>query len=95
MYAEKMKIDCNEIMERSFRLIKKTNNVKIYRLCDSIVKEFEYLNQRMEDKILFKIGYLDRMWRPEPYPKIPLKDLLQKNCFSNQQSKYLDHCLKR
>jgi hypothetical protein len=29
----------------------------------------------MEDKILFKVGYYERMWKPEAH-KIDLKDLL-------------------
>ena len=44
MHSERMRLDCNDIMEKAFKAIKKTSNVKIYRLCDSIVKEFEYLN---------------------------------------------------
>jgi len=36
---------------------KKTNEEKMYRFCDSVLKEFRFLSQRQEDKIFFELGY--------------------------------------
>ena len=40
---------------------KKANEDKMYRFCDSVLKEFRFLNQRQEDKIFFQLGYYQQM----------------------------------
>ena len=41
-----------------------TQNRKMYKFVEILIREFKYLNQVAEDKILSKVGYLDRFRDP-------------------------------
>ena len=37
------------------------------------MSEFKYLNKRCEDKVLFEVGYIDKLWREEAPRHNPIK----------------------
>ena len=41
------------------------------KFTENLVLEFKYLNQRLEDKILFQVGYYNVMPDDYRYPKWP------------------------
>ena len=81
VYADTIKTECHEIQNKGIKFMKKQNNIKIFRLCDTLVKEFECINAAMENKILYKLGFIDRVWQPTEFPKIEFKKIMQQDIF--------------
>lgn len=44
-------------------------NKKMFKFCNVIIREFQYMNKLQEDKILFKVGYNDRLTKALPHAK--------------------------
>jgi len=57
----------------------------MHKFCDSILEEFKYLNKRLEDRILHKLGFYDKLWKPEIAPKFDIDDLLSQTAFEKNQ----------
>lgn len=47
--------------------VKRTYNLKMYKFCNILFREFKYLNRLQEDKILFEVGYKDHLGDPLPH----------------------------
>ena len=44
-------------------------NKKMFKFCDLMIREFKYMNKVQEDKILFKVGYNDKLNKELPHAK--------------------------
>lgn len=55
--SEQCAIDCNSGMAQNLDKLKKDSELSLCNFTDNLVREIRYLNQRAEDKLLFKIGY--------------------------------------
>ena len=51
-------------MDQSLIESRNTQNRKMYKFVEILIREFKYLNQVAEDKILTKVGYFDRFRDP-------------------------------
>jgi hypothetical protein len=94
-HADGIKGECHEIQTRAIKFMKKQNNIKVFRLCDTIVKEFECLNAATENKILYRLGFHNRMWQPKEFPKLELQKVLQQDLFQTHQNRYFDHFMDK
>ena len=49
---------------------------KLWLFTDGIFKEFQYVNERLEAKLLHEIGYHDELQQPEPYRRMRHDDVI-------------------
>ena len=49
---------------------------KLWLFTDGIFKEFQYVNERLEAKLLHEIGYHDELQQPEPYRRMRHDDVV-------------------
>ena len=84
---EESVIECNRIVEATRQQFDYDTLVqmkdwkaglqrKLWLFTDGIFKEFKYINERLEAKLLYEIGYHDQMVQPEPYQRIKYDDVI-------------------
>ena len=78
---EQLRYDIDDVLKKNSDNLKVGLETQTYRLCDSIIEEFKYLNKRLEDKILFTVGYYDKKWRPEEEKKFDISALMSHRAF--------------
>ncbi len=80
--ADQLAIKCEEILRQGNRDLKKDTETKMCHFTENLILEMKYLNKRLEDKILFQVGFYkeeqDDERSPPPLPnlKITSKDLI-------------------
>lgn len=73
-----------QVLEESQMLQKN----KMYKFCAIMMREFKYMNQLQEDKILFEVGYKDH--RGEPKPHVPPEMLFDEIMSQSSQPTFTD-----
>ena len=43
------------------------NDRKMWQFCDNVLKEFRYLNKKLEDRIYLELGYVDKVEKENPH----------------------------
>ena len=66
---KKNKDDFQEKLDQILQQSYKMQSKKMYHFCDIIIREFKYMNKLQEDKILFEVGYNDKLKHPLPHAK--------------------------
>ena len=60
--------DKNEsIFEEMIEKANKTQSAKMFKFCDLLVREFKYMNKLQEEKILYEVGYREKMAELPPH----------------------------
>lgn len=55
--ADRLAITTEEVLRQGNNDLRKETEVKICKFTENLTLEFKYLNKRLEDKILFQIGF--------------------------------------
>ncbi len=66
-----MAMRCEEALRQGNNLVRKETEDKMCKFTENLILEFKYLNKRLEDKILFTVGYYQEMPPDERNPVLP------------------------
>jgi len=73
--CQKLGLQTEEILREGNNELRRETEMKICNFTDNMIKEFRYINKRIEDKILFEVGVYREMPPDEraPQKRPPLK----------------------
>lgn len=66
-YIEKNNEAVRNMIDSLQREHKHHTEKKMWKFCDNVLKEFRYLNKRLEDRIYLEIGYVDKVEKANPH----------------------------
>lgn len=69
--SKQLAMRCEEALRQGNNLVRKETEDKMCKFTENLILEFKYLNKRLEDKILFTVGYYQEMPPDERNPVLP------------------------
>ena len=64
-YSREVEMAKDEIsykVDKWLKGYKNTSEKKLWKFTEGILSEFKYMNKRGQDKVLFEVGYHDKLW---------------------------------
>lgn len=73
--CQKLGLQTEEVLRQGNNELRRETEIKMCNFTDNMLKEFRYINKRVEDKILYEVGVYREMPEDERAPpkRLPLK----------------------
>ena len=66
-------------VSKDMKTWKYNSEKKLMKFVECIMSEFKYMSKRCEDKVLFEVGYHDKLWREDPHQPVKFGDLVSQS----------------